>query len=70
MALLLDQQSTLFPDPPIAFTSFSDVVERLLPYHIWQIHDEELEYNNGKAQETKGTFWSSQNQLLGIGKVL
>ncbi|OCF35717.1 hypothetical protein I316_02772 [Kwoniella heveanensis BCC8398] len=42
-ALMLDQYATLYPDPPTAFTSYEDVVDRLLPYHVWQIHDEELD---------------------------
>jgi len=54
---LLDQQSTLFPPPPTAFESFPDVVDRLLPYHVWQIHDEDLEGQDkgkGKKREAKG----------------
>jgi hypothetical protein len=43
LALAQDQVSTLYPDPPTRFTSYEDVVERLLPYHVWQICDEELE---------------------------
>ncbi|WVQ93068.1 hypothetical protein IAU59_000132 [Kwoniella sp. CBS 9459] len=42
-ALMLDQYATLYPPPPTAFTSYEDVIDRLLPYHVWQIHDEELE---------------------------
>ena len=33
----------LYPAPPTAFSSYTDAVERLLPYHIYQIHDSELE---------------------------
>jgi hypothetical protein len=47
----MDQQSTLFPPPPTAFASYGDVVDRLLPYHIWQIHDEELESSGGEERE-------------------
>ncbi|KAK4685240.1 hypothetical protein P7C73_g4920, partial [Tremellales sp. Uapishka_1] len=43
LSLLLDQDETLFPPPPTAFKSYEDAVDRLLPYHVWQIHDEELE---------------------------
>ncbi|WWD21181.1 hypothetical protein CI109_105665 [Kwoniella shandongensis] len=43
LALLLDQTSTLYPTPPTAFGSYEDAVDRLLPYHVWQVHDEELE---------------------------
>ncbi|ORX39310.1 hypothetical protein BD324DRAFT_619223 [Kockovaella imperatae] len=43
LALLQDQQATLFPSAPTAFTSYHDVVDRLIPYHIWQIPDEELD---------------------------
>jgi hypothetical protein len=43
----MDQQSTLYPSAPTPFTSYSDVVDRLLPYHVWQIHDEELDLDRG-----------------------
>ncbi|WVQ81375.1 hypothetical protein IAT38_003499 [Cryptococcus sp. DSM 104549] len=43
LALMMDQAATLYPPPPTAFTSFEDAVERLLPYHVWQVHDEELD---------------------------
>lgn len=43
----MDQQSTLYPPAPSPFTSYGDVVDRLLPYHIWQIHDEELDLDRG-----------------------
>ncbi|KAK8844159.1 hypothetical protein IAR55_006953 [Kwoniella newhampshirensis] len=43
LALLLDQTATLYPPQPTAFSSYEDAVDRLLPYHVWQIHDEELE---------------------------
>jgi len=42
MALALDQHDTQFPAPPTRFTSFEDAVDRLLPYHVWQIPDEDL----------------------------
>ncbi|GFZ47141.1 hypothetical protein JCM24511_04884 [Saitozyma sp. JCM 24511] len=47
LALAMDQQSTLYPPAPSPFTSYGDVVDRLLPYHIWQIHDEELDLDRG-----------------------
>ena len=57
LALLLDQQSTLFPPPSAAFSSFPDVIDRLLPYHIWQIQDDELEgQKKGKKRELRGMF--------------
>jgi hypothetical protein len=43
----MDQQSTLYPPAPTPFASYGDVVDRLLPYHIWQIHDEELDLDRG-----------------------
>ena len=61
-ALAQDQLSTLYPDPPTAFQSYDDMVGRLVPYHIWQTCDEELEgyvgedENKRKAREEKG--WS------------
>ncbi|CAD6590091.1 MAG: hypothetical protein TREMPRED_005618 [Tremellales sp. Tagirdzhanova-0007] len=58
LALLQDQQITLFPPPPTAFSSIADVVDRLLPYHIWQIHDEELE---GEKKGTKREMRESQD---------
>ncbi|WVO15335.1 hypothetical protein L204_102991 [Cryptococcus depauperatus] len=42
-ALLLDQEATLYPPPPTRFQSFEDAVQRLLPYHIWQTYDDELD---------------------------
>lgn len=59
-ALAQDQFSTLFPDPPTKFGSYDDMVGRLVPYHIWQTCDEELEGYVGedesrrKAREEKG----------------
>ncbi|WWC63873.1 uncharacterized protein I303_106478 [Kwoniella dejecticola CBS 10117] len=52
LALLMDQTSTLYPSPPTKFTSYGDVVDRLLPYHVWQVHDEDLDGSRrSKAQE-------------------
>ena len=53
LALLQDQQSTLFPDPPTAFTSYEDVVQRLVPYHIWQTYDEELDGSNSNPKDAE-----------------
>ncbi|WVW79517.1 hypothetical protein I302_101486 [Kwoniella bestiolae CBS 10118] len=50
LALLLDQTSTLYPLSPTRFRSYEEVVDRLLPYHVWQIHDEEL---NGRIPPSK-----------------
>ena len=33
----------MFPSRPKPFTSPVDVVDKLLPYHVWQIHDSELQ---------------------------
>ncbi|GMK56507.1 hypothetical protein CspeluHIS016_0303470 [Cutaneotrichosporon spelunceum] len=40
-AVALDQQDTLYADQT-RFTGFSDVVDRLLPWHIWQVPEDEL----------------------------
>jgi hypothetical protein len=50
LALASDQVSTLFPEKPSAFTSYEDVVGKLVPYHIWQICDEELDGQEGESQ--------------------
>lgn len=50
LALASDQVSTLFPEKPTAFKSYEDVVEKLVPYHIWQVCDEELD---GQGNETE-----------------
>lgn len=42
LALALDQHETLFPEQPNRFASYEEAFDRLLPYHVWQIHDEEL----------------------------
>lgn len=52
LALLQDQATTLYPPRPKAFTSFDDVMNNLVPYHIWQIHDEELA--GGKNEDPAG----------------
>ena len=49
--MLQDQQSTLFPDPPTAFASYEDVIQRLLPYHIWQMYDEEMDGADNNPKE-------------------
>lgn len=49
MAMLQDQVDVLYPAPPTAFTSYTDAVERLLPYHIYQIHESELEGQEGNS---------------------
>ncbi|WWC91050.1 uncharacterized protein L201_005991 [Kwoniella dendrophila CBS 6074] len=52
LALLLDQTSTLYPEPiPKKFNTYEDVVDNLLPWHVWQIHDEELEGQNQSKQQ-------------------
>lgn len=62
LALAQDQLTTLFPDPPTRFSSYEDMVRRLVPYHIWQTHDEELEGYEGEspgkrtAREARGEF--------------
>jgi hypothetical protein len=53
LALAQDQVSTLYPDPPTAFESYEDVVQRLVPYHIWQTCDEELEGQEGESEEKR-----------------
>ncbi|WWC98120.1 hypothetical protein V866_005011 [Kwoniella sp. B9012] len=50
LALQLDQTSTLYPSPPTRFDSYGDMVDRLMPYHVWQIHNEEL---NGQLPKSK-----------------
>lgn len=58
LSLALDQSFTLYPPAPTKFTSFKDVVDRLLPYHIWQIHDEELAcFNRGEKRERAREDW-------------
>ena len=51
--MLQDQQSTLFPGPPTAFDSYDDVIQRLLPYHIWQMYDEELDGSATNPKEAE-----------------
>ena len=63
LALASDQVSTLFPEKPTAFTSYEDVVEKLVPYHIWQVCDEELDGQGDeseverKQREDEGMFF-------------
>ncbi|OXM78204.1 hypothetical protein C364_04141 [Cryptococcus neoformans Bt63] len=55
LALAMDQEATLYPPPPTAFSSYEDAVQRLLPYHVWQVYDEELDTweKADVAKETK-----------------
>ena len=53
MAMAQDQLEVLYPPPPSTFTSHQNAVERLLPYHIYQIHESELEGQEGSASEAK-----------------
>ena len=59
-ALAQDQFTTLYPERPRAFEGLDDVVGRLVPYHIWQTCDEELEGWEGedplkrRVREEKG----------------
>lgn len=41
LAVGLDQYDTLYASQA-RFTGFEDVVDRLLPWHIWQVPEEEL----------------------------
>lgn len=67
LALAQDQLSTLFPEQPSRFKSYEEVVEKLVPYHIWQVCDEELDGQEGgseakrKQKEVRGMFSSSMN---------
>jgi hypothetical protein len=57
LALASDQVSTLYPEKPSAFKSYEDVVEKLVPYHIWQVCDEELDGQDddkNKQREERG----------------
>lgn len=52
LALGIDQQITL--DPPLdAFSSHLDAVHRLLPWHIWQTHDSELDLPDRQDAKSK-----------------
>lgn len=51
----MDQEATLYPPPPTAFSSYEDAVQRLLPYHVWQVYDEELDTWE-KADVAKGAY--------------
>jgi hypothetical protein len=51
--MLQDQADVLYPPPPKAFTSHTNAVERLLPYHIYQIHESELEGQEQGAARVK-----------------
>ena len=63
LALLQDHLSTLYPSPPTGFRSFKDVVDRLLPWHIWQIPDEELEGSRSEAFEAKRVEYGALSVL-------
>lgn len=58
LSLLNDQLSTLYPNKESLskFESREDLVERLIPWHIWQIPAEELLGGKGKGREERGEF--------------
>lgn len=59
----MDQEATLYPPPPTAFSSYEDAVQRLLPYHVWQVYDEELDTWE-KADVAKGTcLWGRCTEM-------
>lgn len=65
LALAQDQVSTLYPEPPTPFESYEDVVHKLVPYHIWQTCDEELEgqeesekKRNQRVERGMSSSWS------------
>ncbi|KAL7421008.1 hypothetical protein Q5752_003892 [Cryptotrichosporon argae] len=53
LALSLDQATTLYPPVPAAFASLDDAVDSLVPYHIWQIADEELDGSERKDEQER-----------------
>ncbi|BEJ11800.1 hypothetical protein CspHIS471_0202600 [Cutaneotrichosporon sp. HIS471] len=50
LAVALDQQDTLFADQT-RFTGFEDAVNRLLPWHIWQVPEDELVSSEQRDKE-------------------
>jgi hypothetical protein len=53
--LALDQLRTTGSIDTAAFAGDDDVVERLLPYHIWQIHDQDQDCRpKGKRRREQG----------------
>lgn len=72
LAIAFDQQDSLFPQPPTRFTSFEDAVDRLLPYHVWQIPDEILLPKDENPEEGGFDIWSLSNpsELKEAGKAV
>ncbi|RUS14648.1 hypothetical protein BC937DRAFT_93510, partial [Endogone sp. FLAS-F59071] len=58
-ALAADQRATLQPDVSTPFESIEDVVTRLLPYHIFQIPEEDLKLNR-EPSEVEATLTAIQ----------
>lgn len=61
LSLLLDQEETINASAG-RFTSYEDMVDRLLPWHVWQIHDEELEMGK-KAEGTRGVAIAEKEKV-------
>jgi len=52
--LAVDHSAVLYPDTETPFSDIADAVNRLLPYHVFQQPQEDLEYTGkgkGKASE-------------------
>jgi Conserved region of unknown function on GLTSCR protein len=63
--LTSDHISVLFPDVDTPFRNIDDVIDRLLPYHVFQHPKEDLlkaAKGKGKATETE----ILQNELAGM----
>ncbi|CAG8490441.1 776_t:CDS:10 [Ambispora gerdemannii] len=54
-SLAEDHRAVLYPDYKTPFSSFGDVLNRLLPYHIYQYADNELDSNKNTSTEEEGT---------------
>lgn len=61
--------STYIPVHP--FTSAQDIVERLLPFHVWQVCDEELDCGvKGKGRRMEGEFQGIESGRDGMGELM
>ena len=53
-AIAADQRAALQPDYKTSFQSANDVVNRLLPYHVWHVNEDDLRWTMDEGKGKKG----------------
>lgn len=65
-ALTADQSAALQPDYRTPFQSANDVVQRLLPYHVWHVNEDDLRWALDKSKAEGQVASSSSSPAPGL----